>query len=124
MPKLTNAQWWGISDYASRPVPLREADLTIPFLYVRGYGVFYVRMGCHQIVSAYVFTWINDCEDIIELMDLGKIPSFDAHAAAATELTKLEGVAWLSNIGKPVIYANKLNHAERSYIKGFVDAHI
>ncbi|AUR92142.1 hypothetical protein NVP1170O_029 [Vibrio phage 1.170.O._10N.261.52.C3] len=120
--KLTKEQWWSISDYASKPIPLREANLDEPFLYVRGFGVFYVQMGCHRVVSSYVYSWINGCEDVIELLDKGLIGDFEMHEEAANKLSAMGGVAWLSNVGRNVIYANGLNYAERTYIKGFEQA--
>lgn len=117
--KLTDEQWWAISDYASQPIPLRDADLTRPFLYVRGYGVFYIDMGCHQLVSALIYTWMQGKPDIFDLVDEGVLEATSCYEVAATRLTELDGVASLSNVGRDIIYASKLNYAEKTYIKEY-----
>ena len=45
----TDEQWWAMCDVnMSRPVALREAILTHPFVYDREMGLFYVPFGYHQ----------------------------------------------------------------------------
>lgn len=110
--KLTDEQWWSVSDYCSQPVNLSTADLERPFLYVRGYGVFCIGMGYHHIMCATIYAWQNGLEFAGDgITELGM--SIDDMAEA---LTKQEGVAWRSNIGKDVIYASKISHAERSFL--------
>lgn len=55
--ELTEQQWWRISDYASQPVPLTEANVSRPFVYSREWGFFYVPMGYHQLAMATLLTF-------------------------------------------------------------------
>ena len=50
---FTDQQWWKMCDaHMSLPVPLHEADLSKPFVFQRGYGVFYVPNGMHQVAMS------------------------------------------------------------------------
>lgn len=54
---ITEEQWWDISDYASMPIPLREFDMSYPFVYDRRYGIFRCNFSCHQILMATIYEW-------------------------------------------------------------------
>lgn len=113
MNELSDEQWWVVSDYCSMPVALQSADITKPFIYVRGYGVFYVNMGHHHIMFATIYAWqkgiLHAGDGLIEL-DM----SIDEMADA---LSEQDGVAWRSSVGRDIIYASSLNYAERSYLQ-------
>lgn len=49
----TDEQWWAMCDVdMPLPIPLAKADLTRPFVYERGRGVFYVAPGRHQVAMS------------------------------------------------------------------------
>lgn len=116
MKKLTEEQCTEILSYSSLPEPLREIELDIPFLYVRGIGVMYPNFGHHHILLATLFAFQHGLESagegIIE-------PSVNMDINEMQEaMLEQEGIAWLSGVGRPVIFHTGLNHAEKSYLPG------
>ncbi len=90
----------------SDPVPLAKADLSIPFVYDRTYGVFYVPFGYHQAAMATLYAWSiqrdNYTEVAIEL-------DADSSDLADAWLDNIEGAAFKSSMGKKI----QLGHTSR-----------
>lgn len=106
--ELTDQQWWRISGCASQPVPLKEADVSRPFVYGREWGFFYVSMGHHQLAMATLLTfergnlWVaSEPEEASKLADLW--------------LEKAPGAAFRSSVSKfvQVGQPRKLSPLER-----------
>lgn len=58
---FTEDQWYRLCDANTcLPVPLKDADLTKPFVYDRKWGVFYVPQGYHNIIMATLLAFHHD----------------------------------------------------------------
>jgi hypothetical protein len=66
--KLTERQFHVLCSLgASEPIPPGRADLSKPFVYDRGWGVFYVPSGHHQQMMATLLAWNHGCKDTWEV---------------------------------------------------------
>lgn len=111
---MTEDQENQILEYATLPVPLSEVDLETPFLYVRGYGVFYPNFGHHHILLATIYGFKMGLESAGDgLIEIGL--SIDEMQELMLEE---EGIAWLSGVGNNGIECTKLNFAEKTYLPG------
>ncbi len=113
MKQLTEQQRWRICDYCSDPIPLKEADLSVPFVYDREYGFFYVPFGYHQQVMANLQAFKNSYDDAYDYMDVHEIG--DLYCVADAWLKDNEGVAFRSSVGNHIYTGDRttLNHAEK-----------
>lgn len=100
-PELTEHQWNKFIDFGmSDPIQLGEADLTIPFVYERRYGVFYVPGGMHQSAMSFLLAMQHGCKDGIEVAQ--KLQLNYSCGTADYWLEKTPGAAFRSSVGKKI----------------------
>lgn len=69
MKEITDEMFYKLVDYKmSEPIPLLKADLNIPFIYDRNFGVFYVDSGMHILGMALLYCWKFDCNSKRDLL--------------------------------------------------------
>jgi hypothetical protein len=113
MKEITDQMWWKMcSANMSHPVPLHEADHTVPFVYDRDYGFFYVPFGYHQIAMATLLGFHCDRDDLI---DLAKEHGVEFSSGLADEWLEGEGRCFRSSAGNDIVagYKANLNAIER-----------
>jgi hypothetical protein len=67
MDTLDDVIWCVMCDQQmSMPVQLIDADLSIPFIYDRRYGVFPVSNGHHQNAMATILAWDNGGKEVFK----------------------------------------------------------
>ncbi len=110
MSKFTDKQFWAMCDaHMSRPVPLNDADLSRPFVYQRGYGVFYVPGGCHPAAMSLLLAFNHG---YLNAIDLASELNLEYSSATADRwLEETPGAAFKSSVGKR-IQAGKLSLSE------------
>lgn len=115
MKKLTEKQRWKACDvHISDPVSLAEADLSLPFIYDRVYGLFYVPGGYHPAAQSLLLAFHHDLKcgvDVAEKLGL------EYSCGTAEAWLALPGSAFRSSVGKKVNVGSKrkLNEAERDF---------
>lgn len=99
--KLTQDQRWrAIDTHMSDPIPLKDADLTKPFVYDREYGVFYVAGGYHPSAMSLLLAWHHGYEDPI---DYAMDNNLDYYYDTADKwLKETKGAAFKSSVGKRI----------------------
>lgn len=66
---ITDEMFYQLCDYRmSEPLPLKDADLTEPFIYDRQFGVFYVDSGYHMLAACLLYAWRHGEISLRELM--------------------------------------------------------
>ena len=99
----------------SKPVSLFDADLSKPFVYQRGAGVFYVSPGYHQHAMALLMALNHNLScgiDIAEQLEL------DYPCGVADAWLASEGTAFRSSVGKEIMFQN-INLFEERVFKNF-----
>jgi len=98
---FTEMQWWAMCDAnMGLPVPLREADMSRPFVYERAHGVFYVPMGSHQHAMSVLLAFQHGLCKGLEVAE--KLALEFSHGTADHWLESTPGAAFRSSVGKKV----------------------
>lgn len=101
MTKITDQQWYKMVDnHMSRPVPLNRADLTKPFVYQRGYGVFYVGGGYHPSAMSLLLAWNHGYRSPISYAEDNDLEY--SCGTADQWLKETKGAAYLSSVGSSI----------------------
>lgn len=107
---FTEAQWRAMCNAnMSLPVTLAAADLTQPFVYARGYGVFYVPWGSHYRAMATLLAFANGLAcplAVAAKLHLNHVASVDC---AELWLRTTPGACFRSPAGKNVIIGTRGN---------------
>ena len=110
--KITDKHRWKMVDaHMSRPIPLSEADLSKPFVYQRGFGVSYVGFGFHPTAMALLYAFNHGYFSGVRVCD--KL-NLDYPYGASDAWLVSPGTAYLSSVGKNIIY-NNINVFEERY---------
>jgi len=119
MLKPTDKQWWSMCDaHMSRPVSLRDADLSRPFVYDREYGLFYVPMGYHQQAMALLLAFKHGLTEgyaVVEQLGLR-----DVSEAADEWLMSHAGTCFKSSQGA-LVQCGRPNHLSVGELRQFED---
>lgn len=100
-PNLTSHQWNKFCDFGMvEPIPLGQADLTIPFVYERRFGLFYVPGGMHPSAMSFLLALQHDCKDGIEVA--AKLNLRYSGGTAEHWLEHTPGAAFRSSVGKRI----------------------
>jgi len=101
------------------PVTLKNADLSLPFVYDRKWGLFYVPMGYHQSVMATLLAFHSDCLNYQELSEKMQ-QKLSQSECADTWLETIPGAAFKSSVGKTIQIGrfNNLSVLERRVFAG------
>lgn len=68
--RFTEEQFWKMCDaHMSDPVPLKNADLSKPFVYERQYGIFYVPCGMHPLAMSTLLAFQHGCNDAVDVAE-------------------------------------------------------
>lgn len=98
---FTDEQWWAMCGaQMSMPVPLHAANLTVPFVYERGFGVFYVPMGYHQQAMSTLLAFQHGLNKGVDVAEKLHLALSDGTADRWLELTP--GAAFRSSVGRSV----------------------
>ena len=119
MSKIFSDKHWhimcnlGIDD----PVPLHEADLSIPFVYSRTFGVFYVECGRHELFMATLLAWQHGLLNWFNIVEKLNLPKFES--AAEYWLKNTSGTAFKSSLGNSIMAGKRgnLNSYELRWLK-------
>lgn len=128
--EITDEMFYLLCDYRmSEPIPLKDADLTSPFIYDRDYGVFYVDGGYHQLGMALLFAWRHGALSVRQLLkensDIKKRVSERSHSSSGKYeylsecfLLDLKGTAMGSSVAShlQVGRIRNLNEEEKQII--------
>lgn len=112
---FTDAQWYKMCKLdMSLPVPLHQADTSLPFVYDRTWGLFYVPGG-HQSAMALLFAFRMGFSDVVECRRSLGMSQYYLTSDMADMWLVLEGTAFRSSQGSTVMAdcPRVLNHAER-----------
>lgn len=98
------------------PVPLEKADLKIPFVYDRKYGVFYVPGGSHNLTMATLLAFAHGFTkplDVCEPLGL----KLGISVVSDYWLEHTLGAAFKSSVGEQILAGktNHLNEKEKDY---------
>ena len=100
--RLTPGQWnCFCSCNISIPVRLGEADLRVPFVYERQFGVFYVPSGYHQSAMSFLLAIQNGCDNGIQVGE--KLGLNFSGGTADYWLENTPGAAFRSSVGKSIL---------------------
>lgn len=113
---FTDAQWWAMCSFdMSLPQQLAEADLTKPFVYQRGLGVFHVPAGRHQAAMSLLLAFQNGLTSGIDVARRLGLDFSDGTADHWLEHTV--GAAFRSSVGASVQAGRpgSLSSSERRY---------
>ena len=114
MKCFTQNQWCKMVDsHMSRPVPLNKADLTKPFVYQRGYGVFYVSGGYHPSAMSLLLAFNHGYRNGVSYANDNNLEY--SQGAADQWLRETDGAAFLSSVGDNIQVGNNLNMTEQRY---------
>lgn len=98
---ITDKMWWKMCDFhMALPVPLKEADLTQPFVYERKWGVFYVPMGMHPGAMSLLLAFQHGLTSGIKVADKLGLAYSDGTADYWLEHTP--GAAFRSSVGDKI----------------------
>ncbi|MEJ6003736.1 hypothetical protein [Paucibacter soli] len=98
---FTDPQWWAMcSINMDLPHPLDKADLSRPFVYQRGYGVFYVPGGRHQAVMSLLLAFQHGLNSGVDVAN--KLSLEYSSGTADHWLEHTPGAAFKSSVGKHV----------------------
>lgn len=86
----------------SEPVALKDADLTLPFLYERQWGVFYTPAGYHLAGMKLLLAWQ---QGMVRPVDIVNKLGLREHEVGEYWLQHTDGAAFRSSVGKFVITA-------------------
>lgn len=125
--KITDPMFWQLCDNRmSEPVPLKDADLSQPFIYDREYGVFYVDGGYHLIGMTMLYAWRHGYEKIRDMMNTEpnfkeKVKENSYSSISKYEyisnlyLLELKGTAMGSSVGNAIEFGrlSNLNEIEK-----------
>lgn len=99
--EITDEMWWAMCDFhMAPPVALGEAELSIPFVYERKWGVFYVPMGMHQGAMSLLLAFQHGLTDGIDVGN--KLGLKYSEETADYWLEHTIGAAFRSSVGKQV----------------------
>ncbi len=109
---FTDEQWNRIGNELSMPVPLHTANLDLPFVYDRKWGVFYVSMGYHQIAMATLLTFRAGYADPYEYgRRILKLEGYSfLNEMADKYLMETEGTCFASSLEPDMIIVGKRGH--------------
>lgn len=99
--------WYSMSDAGmSLPVTLNDADLSIPFVYFRKYGVFYVSPENHHHAMALLLAWEMDCYDYLDIdnesIGIQDFFSCDVHSFSDYFLEHFKGTCYMSSVNNKI----------------------
>lgn len=98
---ITDKMWWEMCDFnMTLPVPLKEADLSKPFIYERRWGVFYVPMGMHQGAMSLLLAFQHGLVCGITVAE--KLGLAYSEGTADYWLEHTPGAAFLSSVGRNI----------------------
>lgn len=106
MNTLTTQQWDMLKEYgASDPLPLHEADLSVPFVYHREIGVIHCPAGRHRLAMSGLLAVQHGFESGIEVAEQLGLDFPDETADRWLEDTP--GSAFRSSVGRNVLAGRK-----------------
>lgn len=98
---MSDEMFWAMCDQnMGLPVPLAQADLSLPFVYERRWGVFYVPMGHHQLAMTLLLAWQYGHEDLHRIAEALNLRLSDE--TADHWLLTTPGAAFRSSVGKSI----------------------
>jgi len=98
---FSDHQHWALCDCnCSDPVPLDEADLSIPFVYDRKYGLFYAPSGYHQITMSTLLAFHHGLVKSVHVMH--KLKFSYLSESADYWLEHIPGAAFLSSVNPKI----------------------
>lgn len=124
---LSDQQFYKLVDLnVSEPIPLRKADLSLPFAYFRGFGVFYVPSGLHMVLTSYLYIWAKGFEDMESfkesIEDKDVYFKHGLHETLADKfLNEIEGSAISSSVGNHILIGtiSNLNEEEKQVFSSY-----
>lgn len=117
---ITDGMWYKMCGLdMSRPVPLGVADLSLPFVYERRFGVFYVPFGRHQGAMALLLTFQHNSTNIQEVAKKLGLSLYGTKPMADYWLHHTPGAAFKSSTGGRIQIGSRKNmtSAERMAFK-------
>ncbi len=113
---VTDQQWYKMVDSGmGKPVKLKDADLTKPFVYQRGWGVSYVNPGYHQSAMRLLYTFHLGYTRFSDMIKASDFDTFDEMQQASDAWALLPGTAWRSSVGMGIEY-NDLSPSEMRFL--------
>lgn len=110
MKQLTQKQRWAACDVnMSDPVELQEANLMLPFVYDREYGLFYVPGGYHPAAQSLLLAFHHGLRNGVEASEM---LGLEYSCGTAEAWLALPGTAFRSSVSKRVCVGKKSNLSE------------
>ena len=120
---FTQEQWWKMCDkQMCRPEQLHEADLNLPWVYYRPWGLMVVQSGYHQGAMALLYAFHLGFPCVFDAAEALGINLYRSTETLADRfLLELEGTAFKSSIGSQIVVGKpeNLDARERQAFRKF-----